>query len=144
MTGAFTGGQLSFPNIETLVAAFLAGRPELAGVAVGPDLPANWDNRSAAVYVQRVGGVYDEDQQVDQALIRLDTYGPTKTDALNVAGTARGLMPMIPHAAHAGGVVVSWVGEDYGPQWFSDARHDNAPRYMTRFRLHVHIGPKTT
>ncbi|MFI9381470.1 hypothetical protein [Kutzneria sp. NPDC052558] len=139
MTGAFTGGQLSFPNVETLVATFLAAQPALAGVHVGPDLPANWDNRSAAVYVQRVGGAYDEDQQVDQALIRLDTYGPTKTDALNLAGTARGLMPTLVRGVQG----VSWISEDYGPQWFSDAKHDNAPRYMTRFRVTVHIGPKT-
>nr|WP_025357323.1 hypothetical protein [Kutzneria albida]AHH97222.1 hypothetical protein KALB_3858 [Kutzneria albida DSM 43870]MBA8930864.1 hypothetical protein [Kutzneria viridogrisea] len=141
MADSFTGGPLAFPNLEALVTTYLTGRPELKGVPVGPEFPGN--PKAPAVYLIRVGGRYDEDEQVDQAFLRVDTYGATKTAAHDLCCAVRGVMPLITQAAHAGGVVVSWITEDYGPQWFLDTKHGDAPRYLSRYRLFVHIGHKS-
>lgn len=138
MTAVFESGPLAFPNTEGLVAAYLAARPELAGVPVDTEFPT--DTKASAVFLSRVGGRYDEDDRVDQVFLRVDTYGATKTGAHDLACTVRGVLPLITQATLAGGVLVSWITEDYGPQWFLDTKHADSQRYLMRFRLFVHIG----
>jgi len=142
MTGLWAGGPLAFPNMETLVTAYLTGRPELDGVPVSAEFPVN--PKAPALFVVRVGGRYDEDDHVDQVFLRVDCYGATKTDAHNLCCTVREVMPLITQAGHADGTVVSWITEDYGPQWFLDTKHGDAPRYLIRYRMFVTIGHKTS
>jgi hypothetical protein len=133
------GQPLVFPNIERVVVAFLDARPELDGVSVGIDLPPGFDGTQRAVRVNRVGGVFVEDDLRDNALTRIDAYGPDKTAAHAVANLVRGALPLIPQARHADGVVVSDVAETEGPYWFPDSRNANASRYYMRHQFAITV-----
>ena len=133
------GQPLVFPNIERVVVAFLDARPELDGVSVGVDLPSGFDGTQRAVRVSRVGGVFIQDDLRDNALTRIDAYGPDKTAAHAVASLVRGLLPLIPDARHEGGAVVSDVAETEGPYWFPDSRNANASRYYMRHQFAVRV-----
>jgi hypothetical protein len=133
------GQPLVFPNIERVVVAFLDARPELDGVSVGVDLPPGFDGTQRAVRVSRVGGVFIEDDLRDNALTRIDAYGPDKVAAHSVASLVRGLLPLIPKARHADGVVVSDVAETEGPYWFPDSRNAHASRYYMRHQFAVAV-----
>jgi len=124
-----------FPNVETLLAAFLSGRSELAGVPVVVRLPAGYDGTSPAVVVTRVGGEFSVNDKLDRALVRVDTYGRDKAGALDLAGTVRGLVWLMPDVAPP----VTDVSEARGPSWLRDPAFANANRYTTRYLLHVHV-----
>jgi hypothetical protein len=129
---------LTFPNVESLVVAYLGGRSELAGVAVGVRLPAGYDGKSPAVTVTRVGGEFGSDDQIDRALVRVDAYAGDKVAALNLAGTVRALLWLMPDQEPSGGPVTD-VSEHRGPSWLRDPGLASANRYTTRYLLHVHV-----
>jgi hypothetical protein len=132
---------LFFPDVENLVVAFLKTRTELNGVSVGVSLPADFDGSGRAVVVNRLGGVFLADDRLDDALALVDTYGGDKTAAHAVANAVRGVLPLLTSASHADGVVVSEVEENQGPCWSPDRRHDNANRYVMRYRLVISVRP---
>ncbi|MBP2323585.1 hypothetical protein JOF56_003970 [Kibdelosporangium banguiense] len=133
------GQPLVFPNVERVIVAFLDARPELDGVAVGIDLPPGFDGTQRAVRVSRVGGVFIEDDLRDNALTRIDAYGPDKTAAHSVASLVRGVLPLVVQQRLADGAVISDVTETEGPYWFPDSRNANASRYYMRHRFAVAV-----
>jgi hypothetical protein len=133
---------LVFSNVESLLVAFLGGRTELSGVRVVVRLPADYDGLSRAVVVSRVGGEFASDDYLDRALVRIDTYGPDKGAALDLAGTVRSLVWIMPDSALANGVIVTDVAENRGPSWLRDPAFASANRYTTRYLLLVRVGPK--
>jgi hypothetical protein len=78
---------------------------------------------------------------LDEALVRVDSYGPGKTAAQALARGARGVLPLLTTTGHAGGVVVSEVEEHQGPCWSPDRRHGDADRYLMKYRLIVAVQP---
>lgn len=130
---------LAFSNVERLVVSFLSARPEMAGVRVAVRLPDDYDGLARAAVVTRVGGEFAADDRIDRAVVRLDTYGPDKAAALDLAGTVRGLVWLAPDATHAGGAVVSDVAEDRGPSWLRDPAFPAANRYTTRYLLLIRV-----
>ena len=134
---------LQFSNVENVVVAFLAGRPELSGVGVAVRLPPDYDGASRAVVVSRVGGEFDANDFLDRALVRIDTYGPDKPAALDLAGTVRSLVWFMPDTALANGVTVTDVAESRGPGWLRDPAFALANRYTTRYLVLVRVGPKS-
>jgi hypothetical protein len=136
-----TRGALYFPDIESLVVVFLRTCPELDGVSVDVDLPAEFDGSQRAVVVSRLGGAFLADDGLDDALALIDTYGGDKTTAHAVANAARGVLPLLTSRNHAGDVVVTEVEERQGPCWSPDRRHDGASRYVMRYRLVVTVRP---
>lgn len=134
---------LYFPDIESLVAAFLAARGELDGVSVGVTLPAGFDGSQRAVVINRLGGAFRSDDCLDDAVTLIDSYGGDKTTAHAVANAVRGVLPLMTSAHHAEGVVVSDVEESQGPCWSPDRRRDGASRYVMRYRLVVGVRPAT-
>jgi hypothetical protein len=136
-----TDRPLFFPDVENLVVTFLKTRQELDGVAVGVTLPAAFDGSQRAVVVNRLGGAYAPDDGLDDALALIDTYGGDKTAAYAVANAVRGVLPLLTSVGHADGTVVSEVEESQGPCWAPDRRHDNASRYVMRYRLVVSVRP---
>jgi len=130
--------QLAFPNVESLLIAFLGGRSELAGVTVAAHLPAGYDGVSPVVVVTRVGGEFQPDDLLDRALLRIDTYGRDKGGALDLAGTVRGLVWLLPDQQQSGGPVVD-VSETRGPSWLRDPGFATANRYTTRYLLLVRV-----
>jgi hypothetical protein len=125
-----SGQPLAFPDVENLVVDYLAARPELGDVPVTITLPDDYDGKASTVLVTRVGGVYVSDDGLDNALLRIDTYGPDKAAAHRLALTVRGLLWVMP---------VTDLAEDRGPHWLPDTPHQHAARYMARYRLTVHI-----
>jgi hypothetical protein len=132
-------GVPNFSNVESLTITFLGSRGELAGVPVDVRLPPGHDGTTEAVVVSRVGGEFQPDDLIDRALVRIDTYGPDRTAALDLAGTVRGLVWLMPELAHPGGVKVFEVAEDRGPSVLRDPALANANRYTTRYRLHLSV-----
>ncbi len=132
-----TDRPLFFPDIENVIAIFLEARPELDGVAVGVGLPPNFDGTQRAVVVTRRGGAFLPDDGLDNALARIEIYGPGKSTAHVLAGVVRGVLLLLPQATHAGGVVVSEVEENQGPYWAPDRKRNDANRYVMRYRLVV-------
>lgn len=140
--GDHVGVPLFFPDVEQLVVTFLGTRSELGGIPVGVDLPAGFDGTQRAVVVTRVGGAFLDDDYLDDALTRIDSYGPDKAVAHSVARLVRGLLPLLTEARHTDGVIVSEVSEVQGPYWFSDKQHAYANRYLMRYRLIVPVRPQ--
>jgi hypothetical protein len=132
---------LFFPDVEELLAAFLRARGGFDGVSVGPVLPPDFDGTGRAVVLTRLGGRYRQDDGVDEALVRVDSYGPGKPASQELASAVRGVLPLLTTVAHAGGVVVSDVDEHQGPCWSPDRRHGDADRYLMKYRLIIAIHP---
>src|SRR5215468_5815442 len=130
---------LGFSNVESMLIAYLSGRPEMAGVPVVDRLPAGYDGSSRTVAVTRVGGEFSVDDGLDRALVRIDTYGPNRTAALDLAGTARSLIWLLPGARQANGAIVSDIAETRGPSWLRDPAFATANRYTTRFQVLVRV-----
>jgi hypothetical protein len=132
---------LAFFNVERVLVSFLGPRPELVDVLVADRLPDDYNGSAPAVIVTRVGGEFSTDDHLDRAVVRVDTYGPDKLTALDLAGTVRGLVWLAPEAAHTGGAVVSDVAEDRGPSWLRDPGFPDANRYTTRYLLLIRVAP---
>jgi hypothetical protein len=130
---------LVFPNVESVVASFLQGRAELTGMPVGSDVPAAFDGTQRAVVLTRLGGLYVDDDQLDHAEVRIDSYGPDKVSAQPVALTVRGLLPLLVAGNLQDGVVISDVTEIQGPLFSIDLRHSGANRYIMKYRFTVEV-----
>jgi hypothetical protein len=128
---------MQFANVESLVVTFLRARAELSGIPVDVQLPTGYDGKSPIVVVSRVGGEFAPDDLIDRALVRVDTYGPSRTAALDLAGKVRGLIWLLPDA----GLHVADVGEERGPSRLRDPAFVDASRYTTRYQLLVRIVP---
>lgn len=135
------GQPLGFVNVESLVTAFLQGRTELGGVPVAARLPSDYDGASAIVVVSRVGGEFSAEDWLDRALIRIDAYGPGRTAALNLAGTVRGLIWLMPDVSPIGDVAVADIVEQRGPSQVPDPAFPTANRYVARYHVLVRVGP---
>lgn len=123
---------LVFPDVEQAVAEFLRARPELSGVPVGSSVPPGFDGTQRAVVLTRLGGVYLDDDRLDNAEVRLDSYGPDKTAAHAVALAVRGVLPLL---GVSGGTVFPDTTELQGPCFVLDRRHSDANRYVMRYRF---------
>jgi len=133
---------LLFPNVESVVADFLQGRQEIAGVPVGSLLPSEFDGTQRAVVVTRLGGRFADDDQLDHADLRIDFYGPDKVAAHTLACAVRGVLPLITQVALADGVVLSDATEIQGPCFSIDRRNFDATRYLIRHRFVVVVRPR--
>jgi hypothetical protein len=133
---------LFFPDVEAVVAGFLAGRPDLAGVPVGSLLPAGFDGTQRAVVVTRLGGVFADDDRVDTAEVRFDSYGPGKVAAHAVARLVRGLLPALPATVLPDGVVCTDVSEVQGPCFSRDRRNADAERYIMKYRFALPVSSR--
>ena len=130
-----------FSNVETLLVGFLSTRSELEGIPVLVDVSDAYDGASVTVAVTRIGGEFAEDDLLDHALIRIDTYAQDKQTALDIAGLVRGLIWLMPSVALPGGYAVSDVAEAKGPTCLRDPRYASVHRYMTKYHILVRVGP---
>jgi hypothetical protein len=92
--------------------------------------------------VTRVGGEFTDDDYLDRVLVRIDTYGPDKGAALDLAGTVRSLIWRLPGIKQPNDVVISNVAETRGPSWLRDRGYAMASRYTTRYQVLVRVGPR--
>ena len=133
---------LLFPDVEGVVARFLQDRRELAGIPVGSLPPPGFDGTQRAVVLTRLGGRFSDDDLLDHAELRVDSYGPDKVAAHALACSVRGVLPLITRVALADGVVLPDTTEIQGPCFSVDRRHSDAMRYLMKHRFAVVIGPR--
>lgn len=126
-----------FPDAETLVGDYLAARPELTGVPVGPVLPAGNDGTQPAVVLIRDGGSYREYAVLDEAQIRIETYGPGPTAAQELMRRVRALLAGLPETSIPGSVVTD-VTEEVGLRGLRRITDRNQPE-RTRYALNVRL-----
>ncbi|MQY07761.1 DUF3168 domain-containing protein [Actinomadura macrotermitis] len=126
-----------FPDVEKLVGDRLRARPELAGVAIGPLPPAGTDGTVPAVVLIRDGGSYREDEVIDDAQLRIETYGPDLPAAHALILKVRALLADLPEA-DLPGVVVSDVSEEGGVRGLRRLTDRNRPAF-TRYVLNVRL-----
>ncbi|MFI6516842.1 hypothetical protein ACIBF1_14875 [Spirillospora sp. NPDC050679] len=130
-----------FPDPEAAVGQYLTARPELAGVPVGPVPPAGHDGATPAVVLVRDGGSYREDEILDEAWLRVETYGPTPAQAHALMRTVRALLAGLPRTDFSG-FAVSDVSEDYGLRGLrrlTDRNRPQFPRYALNVRLLIRL-----
>ena len=125
-----------FPDVEALVVGYLTQRPELQGVPIGIHLPDGSDGTQAAAVVHRTGGTFAEYHLLDAPLVEIETYGPDKAMAHELARRVRALLSGMASAAHEG-ALVSGVSEQDGPSWRPDPARPQVIRYVQTMRLLV-------
>ncbi|WUD73599.1 hypothetical protein OG937_18875 [Streptomyces sp. NBC_00510] len=125
-----------FPDVEKLVVDFLKARPELTGATVDNAAPAGFDGTQPVVLVSRAGGAWIDDAHLDQPLVDLEVYGPTKTAAHTLALSARSAVQAL-RATTYGTAVVTDVVEADGPRWLPDWNRAAANRYYSTTRLYI-------
>lgn len=77
-------------DVELMLIGWLQAR--LGGdVVVRDELDNNLEHELPTVQVQRVGGG-DDGLRLDRALVDVDVYARTRAEALDLAGTVRGLL----------------------------------------------------
>lgn len=128
----------AFPDVEALVVDVLKADSALASatVAVGP--PAGFDGTQKAVLVNRRGGAWTSDLHVDEPLIELEVYGPSKAIAHNLANAARHAL-LATTGQTIGTNAFTDVEEQDGPRWLPDYLYRGANRYVCVIKVSVRV-----
>ncbi|MBB5940082.1 hypothetical protein [Streptomyces zagrosensis] len=127
---------ITFPDVERLVVNFLDARPELDAATVDNVPPAGFTGTQPVILVSRAGGAWVDDLRLDQPLVDLEVYGPTKTAAHGLALAARSALVALRGTTY-GTAYVSDVVEADGPRWLPDWNRSAANRYLSTVRLHI-------
>ncbi|MET9086246.1 hypothetical protein ABZX77_30965 [Streptomyces sp. NPDC004237] len=128
----------SFPDVEAMIVDVLDDDARLSGATVAVQAPTGFDGTTAAVFVNRRGGAWVGERHVDQPLIELEVYGPTKQAAHVLANDARQIL--LSMAANRYGTnLVTEVEEQDGPRWLPDYLYSAANRYVTVMKVYVDV-----
>ncbi|MCY0941566.1 MULTISPECIES: hypothetical protein [Streptomyces] len=128
----------AFPDVEALVVDVLKADSALSSAVVAVDPPAGFDGTQRAVLVNRRGGAWTSDLHVDEPLIELEVYGPSKTVAHGLANAARhALLATI--GKSIGSNAFTDVEEQDGPRWLPDYLYRGANRYVCVIKVSVRV-----
>ncbi|MGW2043794.1 hypothetical protein ACWCPF_01245 [Streptomyces sp. NPDC001858] len=128
----------AFPDVEALVVDILEADSALSTAHVAVDPPENFDGTTAAVLVNRRGGAWIGELHVDQPLIELEVYGPTKQAAHVLANSAR--RALLAAAGNRYGTnVITEVEEQDGPRWLPDYLYSAANRYVSVLKVFLDV-----
>ncbi|EGJ76190.1 MULTISPECIES: hypothetical protein [unclassified Streptomyces] len=125
-----------FPDVQAIVRDLLKKRPEVAEAYVDDAPPDGFDGTQLAVLVSRMGGAWVDDLHVDQPLIQLEVYGPTKSQAHALANAARATL-LAATGTVFGTSFIGEVTEEDGPRWLPDYIYAGANRYVCILRMAV-------
>ncbi|WP_406007280.1 hypothetical protein OG440_14740 [Streptomyces sp. NBC_00637] len=128
----------AFPDVEALVVDILEADSALSTALVAVEPPANFDGTTAAVLVNRRGGAWIGELHVDQPLIELEVYGPTKQAAHVLANSARRAL-MAAAGNRYGTNLITEVEEQDGPRWLPDYLYRAANRYVTVLKVYLDV-----
>ena len=90
-------------NVENLIVQWLAGQPELAGIPVSTNVPAN--RPDSFVTLERTGGAEDTRGLIDRPTLAVQCWAPTRTKAGDLAETVKHVLrratgiPQVKHVA---------------------------------------------
>ncbi|MER6078587.1 hypothetical protein ACFY6U_30750 [Streptomyces sp. NPDC013157] len=128
----------SFPDVEAMIVDVLDDDPRLSGATVAVQAPTGFDGTTPAVFVNRRGGAWVGERHVDQPLIELEVYGPTKQAAHVLANDARQILLSMANNRY-GTNLVTEVEEQDGPRWLPDYLYSAANRYVTVMKVYVDV-----
>ena len=128
----------AFPDVEALVVDILEADPALSTALVTVEPPESFDGTTAAVLVNRRGGAWVGELHVDQPLIELEVYGPTKQAAHVLANSARRAL-MAAAGNTYGTNLVTEVEEQDGPRWLPDYLYRAANRYVVVLKVFLDV-----
>ncbi|GKQ35648.1 hypothetical protein [Streptomyces sp. A012304] len=128
----------AFPDVEALVVDILEADSALSTALVTVEPPSDFDGTTAAVLVNRRGGAWVGELHVDQPLIELEVYGPTKQAAHVLANSARRALMAAAGRRH-GTNLVTEVEEQDGPRWLPDYLYGAANRYVTVLKVFIDV-----
>ncbi|KUN76118.1 hypothetical protein [Streptomyces griseoruber] len=128
----------AFPDVEALVVDILEADPALSTALVTVQPPEDFDGTAAAVLVNRRGGAWVGERHVDQPLIELEVYGPTKQAAHVLANSARRAL-MAAAGNRYGTNLITEVEEQDGPRWLPDYLYRAANRYVTVLTVYLDV-----
>ncbi|MFI9807625.1 hypothetical protein ACIHEJ_25230 [Streptomyces sp. NPDC052301] len=128
----------SFPDVEALVVDILKQDPALSTALVTVQPPSDFNGTTAAVLVNRRGGAWVGELHVDQPLIELEVYGPTKQAAHVLANSAR--RALLATAGNRYGTnLITEVEEQDGPRWLPDYLYHAANRYVSVHKVYLDV-----
>ncbi|MEU9432602.1 hypothetical protein [Streptomyces sp. NPDC048252] len=128
----------AFPDVEALVVDILEADSALSTALIAVEPPANFDGTTAAVLVNRRGGAWIGELHVDQPLIELEVYGPTKQAAHVLANSAR--RALLAAAGNRYGTnLITEVEEQDGPRWLPDYLYSAANRYVGVLKVFLDV-----
>ncbi|MFB7498438.1 hypothetical protein ACFC09_27760 [Streptomyces sp. NPDC056161] len=128
----------TFPDVEAMVVDILDDDPRLSGALVTVQAPPGFDGTAPAVFVNRRGGAWVGERHVDQPLIELEVYGPTKHAAHVLANDARQIL-LSAAGNRYGTNLITEVEEQDGPRWLPDYLYSAANRYVTVIKVFVDV-----
>lgn len=128
----------AFPDVEALVVDILEADSALSTALVTVDPPSDFDGTTPAVLVNRRGGAWVGELHVDQPLIELEVYGPTKQAAHVLANSARRAL-MAAAGNRYGTNLITEVEEQDGPRWLPDYLYSAANRYVTVLKVFIDV-----
>lgn len=128
----------AFPDVEALVVDILEADSALSTALVTVEPPSDFDGTTAAVLVNRRGGAWVGELHVDQPLIELEVYGPTKQAAHVLANSARRAL-MAAAGNRYGTNLITEVEEQDGPRWLPDYLYSAANRYVTVLKVFIDV-----
>ncbi|MFF3845272.1 hypothetical protein [Streptomyces sp. NPDC002328] len=128
----------AFPDVEALVVDVLEADPALSSAFVAIEPPESFDGTTAAVLVNRRGGAWVGELHVDQPLIEMEVYGPTKQAAHALANAARRAL-MAAAGNRYGTNLITEVVEEDGPRWLPDYLYSAANRYVSVHKVYLDV-----
>ncbi|MFB7324101.1 hypothetical protein [Streptomyces sp. NPDC056190] len=128
----------AFPDVEALVVDILQADSALSTALVTVQPPSGFNGTTAAVLVNRRGGAWIGQLHVDQPLIELEVYGPTKHDAHVLANSARRAL-MAAAGNTYGTNQITEVEEMDGPRWLPDYLYSGANRYVSALQVFLNV-----
>ena len=128
----------AFPDVEALVVDILEADSALSTALVTVDPPSDFNGTTAAVLVNRRGGAWIGELHVDQPLIELEVYGPTKQAAHVLANSARRAL-MAAAGNRYGTNLITEVEEQDGPRWLPDYLYSAANRYVVVLKVFLDV-----
>ncbi|MEU2281208.1 hypothetical protein ABZ614_04405 [Streptomyces sp. NPDC013178] len=128
----------AFPDVEALVVDILEADSALSTALVTVEPPSDFNGTTAAVLVNRRGGAWIGELHVDQPLIELEVYGPTKQAAHVLANSARRAL-MAAAGNRYGTNLITEVEEQDGPRWLPDYLYNAANRYVTVLKVFIDV-----
>ncbi|WP_432155448.1 hypothetical protein [Streptomyces sp. bgisy153] len=128
----------AFPDVEALVVDILEADSALSTALVTVQPPTDFNGTTAAVLVNRRGGAWIGDLHVDQPLIELEVYGPTKQQAHVLANSARRAL-MAAAGNRYGRNLITEVEEQDGPRWLPDYLYAAAHRYVCVLKVFLDV-----
>ncbi|MFI8942763.1 hypothetical protein [Streptomyces syringium] len=129
-------GAVGSVDVETLVIGWLQAQLG-SGVVVRDELDNDLISELPTVQVERVPAGDDDGLRLDRALMDVNVYAATRSEAATLSAQVRGLLLTVLRGSTAGGGVVTSVSTLSAPGW-RPYENTGLRRYGATYELYVH------